>query len=271
MATLLQVIAGLDPRDSTTSPMPVPDYAAGLQGELRGLRVGVPRQYLTNGIQPGVEAAVRGAIAQMGQLGAEVREVSLPHTRYGVAAFYIIAPAEASANLARYDGVRYGVKVEKEDLWASLYATRGQGFGAEVKRRIMLGTYALSSGYYDAYYLKAQQVRTLIKRDFEEAFQQVDILLCPTSPTVAFRLGERSEDLIAMYLSDVYTVTANEAGLPALSLPCGLAEGLPVGLQLIGRPFAEQQLLQAAYAYEQANSWRLLRPPVEGRQPGAPA
>jgi aspartyl-tRNA(Asn)/glutamyl-tRNA(Gln) amidotransferase subunit A len=238
----------------------VPDYLAELERDLRGLRVGVPREYFVAGLEPGVEAAVRAAIDQLAALGATVGEVSLPHTEYGVAAYYLIAPAEASANLARYDGVKYGYAVSAPTLLDSYYRTRDAGFGPEVKRRIMLGTYALSAGYYDAYYRKAQQVRTLIKGDFDRAFEQFDVLAAPTSPTVAFRLGEKVADPLAMYLSDVCTIPVNLAGLPGLSVPCGFVDGLPVGLQLIGPPLAEGLLLRVAHQYQQATDWHRRRP-----------
>jgi aspartyl-tRNA(Asn)/glutamyl-tRNA(Gln) amidotransferase subunit A len=262
-ALLLGVIAGHDPRDATALPDPVPDYLAELEGDLRGLRVGVPREYFAAGLEPGVEAAVRAAIAQLAALGASVDEVSLPHTEYGVAAYYLIAPAEASANLARYDGVKYGYSVAAPTLLDSYFRTRAEGFGPEVKRRIMLGTYALSAGYYDAYYLKAQKVRTLIKGDFDRAFERFDVLATPTSPTVAFRLGERVADPLAMYLSDVCTIPVNLAGLPGVSVPCGFVDGLPVGLQLIGPPLSEGRLLRVAHCYQQATDWHRRTPPLE--------
>jgi aspartyl-tRNA(Asn)/glutamyl-tRNA(Gln) amidotransferase subunit A len=261
-ALLLNVVAGHDPRDATSLPEPVPDYLAGLEGDLRGLRVGVPREYFGAGMEPGVDAAVRAAIDQLAALGASVGEVSLPHTEYGVAVYYLIAPAEASANLARYDGVKYGYAAPAPSLLDAYMRTRDEGFGPEVKRRIMLGTYALSTGYYDAYYLKAQKVRTLIKGDFDRAFEQYDVLAAPTSPTVAFRLGERVEDPLAMYLSDVCTIPVNLAGLPGISVPCGFADGLPVGLQLITPPLEEGRLFQVAHRYQQATDWHRRRPPV---------
>ncbi|MBX5493149.1 MAG: Asp-tRNA(Asn)/Glu-tRNA(Gln) amidotransferase subunit GatA [Chloroflexi bacterium] len=254
-ALLLAVLAGADPCDATALPDPVPDYLAELAGDLRGLRVGVPREYFGSGLEPGVEAAVRAALTQLEELGATVDEVSLPHTEYGVAVYYLIAPAEASANLARYDGVKYGYAVPAPTLLDGYFRTRAEGFGAEVKRRIMLGTYALSAGYYDAYYLKAQKVRTLIKGDFDRAFERFDVLATPTSPTVAFRLGERLTDPLAMYLSDVCTIPVNLAGLPGLSVPCGFVDGLPVGLQLIGPPLSEGRLLRVAQRYQDATDW----------------
>jgi aspartyl-tRNA(Asn)/glutamyl-tRNA(Gln) amidotransferase subunit A len=265
-AILLGAIAGYDRRDSTSVDVPVPDYAgirdqgSGVR-DLRGLRIGVPREYFIPGMQPEVEAAVRTAIEVMRGLGAEVHEISLPHTELALPVYYLIAPAEASANLARYDGVRYGFSAQGESLWETYRQTRGQGFGPEVKRRIMLGAYALSAGYYDAYYLKAQQVRTLIRRDFEEAFRQVDVIACPTTPTTAFRIGEKADDPLSMYLSDVFTLSLNLAGMCGISLPCGFdGAGLPIGLQLIAGAFAEETILAAAFAYEQATEWRHRRP-----------
>ncbi len=279
-AMLLSAIAGYDPRDSTSVDSPVPDYVAALQpaalrpgarqpghfgaDSLRGLRVGVPKEYFISGMQPEVEQAVRRAIAMLGQLGAEVREVSLPHTDLALPVYYMIAPAEASANLARYDGIRYGLSVPAATLWQSYRQTRGQGFGPEVKRRIMLGTYALSAGYYDAYYLKAQQVRTLIKQDFEAALLDVDVIACPTTPTTAFRIGEKVDDPLSMYLSDVFTLSLNLAGMCGLSLPCGFDKtGLPIGLQLMAGAFREETLLRAAFVYEQATDWHKRRPALE--------
>jgi aspartyl-tRNA(Asn)/glutamyl-tRNA(Gln) amidotransferase subunit A len=228
---------------------------------LAGVRVGVPREYFIQGVQPDVEAAVRAAVDRLADLGAEVQEVSLPHTDYALSVYYLIAPAEASANLARYDGVRYGLRVDGGGLIGTYKATRGQGFGSEVKRRIMLGTYALSAGYYDAYYLKAQKVRTLIKADFDGAFEQVHVIVAPTSPTTAFRIGEKVDDPLQMYLSDVFTLSMNLAGICGLSLPCGFdAGGLPIGLQIMGPAFGEEQILRVAYAYEQATAWHIGRP-----------
>jgi aspartyl-tRNA(Asn)/glutamyl-tRNA(Gln) amidotransferase subunit A len=260
-AAMLQTLAGVDPRDSTSVDAPVPDYTAALAGGVAGLRLGVPREYFTEGMDPEVERAVRVAIDRLRELGATLEEVSLPTTDYGLAVYYIVAPAEASSNLARYDGVKYGLRVPGgRDLIDMESRTRAAGFGAEVKRRIMLGTYALSAGYHDAYYGRAQKVRTLVKRDFEAAFGRVDLLVGPTTPGVAFKHGEK-EDPLAMYLNDVFTVGANLAGLPAVSIRCGFsASGLPVGLQLIGRPFDEARVLRAAHAYEQATDWRARRP-----------
>ena len=260
LALVLQVIAGHDSRDGTSAATPVPDYTAALTGDVRGLRVGVPREYFVEGMEPGVEAATREAIAVLAAQGAELVEVSLPYTKYALPTYYIIAPAEASANLARFDGVRYGPREQGESMWEEIELTRGRRFGAEVRRRIMLGTYALSAGYYDAYYKRAQQVRTLIKRDFEQVFAQVDVLAAPTSPTVAFKVGQRLDDPLAMYLSDVCTLPINLAGVPALVVPCGFSEGLPVGLQLIGRPFEEATLLRAGDAYQRLTDWHTRRP-----------
>jgi aspartyl-tRNA(Asn)/glutamyl-tRNA(Gln) amidotransferase subunit A len=264
-ALLLGVIAGHDPRDSTSMDMPVPDYTAALTGEIQGVRVGVPQEYFIAGMQPEVEAAVRAAVDVLAGLGAEVREVNLPHTDYALPVYYLIAPAEASANLARYDGVRYGLRVDEGNLIETYKATRGQGFGPEVKRRIMLGTYALSAGYYDAYYLKAQKARTLIKGDFDaafgRAFGQVDVIVAPTSPTTAFRIGEKVDDPLQMYLSDIFTLSMNLAGNCGLSLPCGFdADGLPIGMQIMGPPLGEEQVLRVAHAYEQATAWHTRRP-----------
>ncbi len=260
-AILLGAIAGHDPMDSTSMPVPVPDYHAALTGDIRGLRVGVPKEYFIEGIQPEVEAAVRRAIEQLAALGAEIHEVSMPNTPAALPVYYLIAPAEASANLARYDGVRYGYSAGASDLWENYRATRGAGFGAEVKRRIMLGTYALSAGYYDAYYLRAQKVRTLIRRDFERAFEQVDVIVSPVSPTTAFRIGEKAADPLQMYLADVFTISLNLAGNCGLSVPCGFDQnGLPIGLQVLGPTFGEPAILRTAHAYEQATVWHAARP-----------
>ena len=273
-AIMLQAIAHYDPRDSTSVDVPAPNYAQALVPDIRGMRVGVPKEYFVEGMQPGVEAAVRAAIERIADLGAEVDEVSLPHTEYSLPVYYLIAPAEASANLARYDGVKYGYShPEVEDVWDAYRQTRQSGFGPEVKRRIMLGTYALSAGYYDAYYLKAQKVRTLIKRDFDEAFRKFDVLVAPTSPTVAFKIGERVDDPLQMYLSDVLTLSLNLAGICGISIPCGFAPStssghrearvsasLPVGLQIMGDAFAEEAVLRVAYAYEQATEWHRRKP-----------
>ncbi len=260
-AKLLAIIAGFDERDSTSVNVPVPDYAAALVKDVKGLRIGVPKEYFIDGIEPDVLAAVQKAVQYYRDHGAVIVNVNLPHTEYALATYYIIATAEASSNLARFDGVAFGLraspsKVRKNPLMDMYEETRARGFGDEAKRRIMLGTYVLSSGYYDAYYLRAQKVRTLIKQDFENAFQACDVILSPTSPTTAFKVGEKISDPLAMYLSDVFTIPANMAGVPAISLPCGFDRSkLPVGLQLMARPFAEDVLLRAAYAYEQATGW----------------
>ena len=260
-ALVLKAIAGHDPRDSTSLSVQVPDYPAGLEGGISGLRVGMPHEYFSEGMEEGVRQAVEAAVSQMESLGAQVVETSLPSASYALACYYILAPSECSANLARYDGVKYGYSYRDTDnMWEAMEKTRQQGFGPEVKRRIMLGAYALSAGYYDAYYLKAQKVRTLIIEEFQKAFESCDVLATPTSPTVAFRLGEKLDDPLQMYLSDVYTVPVNVAGLPAISVPCGFSGGLPVGLQLIGPPLSEQTLLRAAYSYEQSTTWHQVRP-----------
>jgi len=255
-ALLLSVIAGYDARDSTSMPVDVPDYREALVPDLAGVRVGVPVEYMAEGVQPEVADAVRAALGVLADLGAEVREVSLPHTEYGLPCYYLIAPAECSANLSRFDGIRYGLSTpDAPDIWETYRQTRERGFGAEVKRRIMLGTFALSAGYYDAFYLKAQKVRTLIKQDFDRAFQDVDVVVGPTSPTTAFRIGEKVDDPLQMYLSDVYTLPCNLAGICGLSLPCGFDAGLPIGLQIQGPAFQEARVLRVAYAYEQATPW----------------
>ena len=253
-AQILRVIAGRDPNDSTSSNVEVEDYAASLTGNISGLRVGVPREYFGAGLDPEVKQAIDGAIKKLEEAGARITDVSLPHTEYAVPVYYLIATAEASANLARFDGVRYGFRAEEATTLKSMYSrTRDQGFGAEVKRRIMLGTYALSAGYYDQYYGKAQKVRSLIERDFRDAFQKCDVIATPTAPTPAFKLGDKTEDPLEMYLSDIYTITANLAGLPGLSMPCGLSSsGLPIGIQLIGKQFDEARLLRTAYNLELA-------------------
>ncbi|MEJ7839412.1 MAG: Asp-tRNA(Asn)/Glu-tRNA(Gln) amidotransferase subunit GatA, partial [Thermomicrobiales bacterium] len=254
-AMMLEAIAGHDPRESTSVPIEVPAYRTALRNDLKGVRVGIARQYTIDGIEPGVQASVEEAIAQLQRLGAEIVDVDLPHTDYALATYYITAPAEASANLSRYDGVKYGRRLEEATLQETYWKTRGEGFGDEVKRRIMLGTYALSSGYYDAYYVKAQQVRTLIRKDFDEAFRHVDVIACPTSPTVAFPIGSRTDDPYQMYLSDVFTIPANMAGIPGIAVPCGFSDGLPVSLQLLGKAFDESTLLGVAHAYEQSTDW----------------
>ena len=260
-ALILNAIAGYDPRDSTSLPAAAADFTAGLTGRLDNLRLGIPEEYFTAGMEPGVRAAVLQAVAELEKLGAVVEPVSLPTTQHALACYYIIAPSECSANLARYDGVKFGYSYqETADMWQAMEVTRQRGFGPEVKRRIMLGTYALSAGYYDAYYLKAQQVRTLIRQDFARVFEQVDALVTPTSPVAAFPLGEKMADPVQMYLIDVCTLPINIAGLPAMSVPCGFADGLPVGMQLIGPPLSEARLLGLAYAYEQATEWHKARP-----------
>ncbi|MCA9876441.1 MAG: Asp-tRNA(Asn)/Glu-tRNA(Gln) amidotransferase subunit GatA [Thermomicrobiales bacterium] len=261
-AIALQVIAGHDPGDSTSHPAPVPDYRAALTGDVSGMKIGVARQYSVDGMEPGVASAVATAINRLASLGAEIIEVDLPHTEYALPTYYITAPAEASANLSRYDGVKYGLAVEAPTLAETYARTRGEGFGPEVKRRIMLGTYALSSGYYDAYYVKAQKVRTLIKQDFDRAWEQVDAIVAPTSPTVAFPLGARTDDPYQMYLADIFTIPANMAGIPGVAIPCGFSDGLPVSLQVLGPAFAEDTILRVAHAYEQSEAWHTVKPPA---------
>jgi len=262
-AILLGAIAGYDPRDSTSLKVEIPDYTKALKPNLpKGTKVGIIKETFGEGLDAEVEKAVMAAVEQFKSMGAEVREITCPQFRYGIPTYYVIAPSEASANLARYDGVRYGARKEQAaDLMQMYTRTRAEGFGPEVKRRIMIGTYALSSGYYDAYYLKAQKVRTLIKRDFEKAFEDVDVLVCPTAPTTAFPAGTKSDDPLSMYLLDLMTIPANLAGLPGLSLPCGFSKaGLPIGLQIIGNVLQEEKVLRVAYAYEQATSWHTLKP-----------
>lgn len=262
------LMAGRDPRDATTVDLPVPHiHLSQLTGEnipdqaIRGLRIGVPKEYFISGIQPEVENAIRQAIAVLESLGAEVRQISLPHTEYALPVYYLIAPAEASANLARYDGIRYGPRLPADKLWDVFRYTRGEKFGPEVKRRIMLGTYALSAGYYDAYYGQAQKVRTLIKRDFESVFQDIDVIAAPVAPTTAFRIGEHGDDPLSMYLEDVFTLPANLAGVPGLAFPVGFdSHGLPIGMQLMSSHYREDILFQAAYAYQQVTDWHLRRP-----------
>jgi aspartyl-tRNA(Asn)/glutamyl-tRNA(Gln) amidotransferase subunit A len=262
-AVVLEAIAGHDPRDSTSSPRPVPSYLTELEGGVRGLRLGLPREYFVEGMQAEVDTAVREAVRLLESLGAKVAPVSLPHTEHAIATYYLIATAEASANLARYDGVRYGLRTPAKALGEMYDTSRAAGFGAEVKRRIMLGTYALSAGYYDAYYLKAQQVRTLIRRDFEQALAHCDALVTPVAPFTAFRLGEKTDDPLTMYLSDILTISVNLAGLPALVVPCGVDRGgLPIGLQVIGRPFGESTVLRTGAAYEGATDWHRRRAPL---------
>ena len=253
-AIVLRAIAGRDPMDATSAEVPVPDYVAQLEKPVRGLRLGVAKEYFGEGLDPEVKKAVEAAIQKLAQLGCEIVPVSLPHTEYAIPTYYIVATAEASSNLARFDGVRYGYRAGDARTLSEMYRrSRDHGFGAEVKRRIMLGTYALSAGYYDAYYLKAQKVRTLLVRDFEEAFKKVDAIVTPTSPTAAFKLGEKVDDPLAMYLADIFTVTADLAGIPGISIPCGeTKENLPVGLQILGKHFDEATILRVAHAYEQA-------------------
>ena len=260
-ALVLNAIAGHDPKDSTSLSYAVPDYTLALTGDIQGLRIGVPKEYFVEGMDPDVKGILERAASVLEGLGASLEEVSLPTTPYALACYYILALSECSANLARYDGVKYGFSYQDtENVWEAMEKTRQFGLGAEVKRRIMLGTYALSAGYYDAYYLKAQKVRTLLRREFDDAFQRLDALVTPTCPTAAFRLGEKTEDPVQMYLSDIYTVPVNVAGLPSISVPCGLAEGLPVGMQLIGPALSEETLLRVAHAYEQATDWHTLNP-----------
>jgi aspartyl-tRNA(Asn)/glutamyl-tRNA(Gln) amidotransferase subunit A len=261
-AHLLEEIAGHDRLDSTAVDRPVPPYSESLVAGVKGVMIGLPKEYFGAGMEPDVGASVRAAVDELKSRGATVREVSLPHTDYAIATYYLIATAEASSNLARYDGTRYGLRAESaQDLLEMYQQTRAQGFGAEVKRRIMLGTYALSAGYYDAYYLKAQKVRTLIRQDFERVFADCDVIVTPVAPTTAFRMGEKADPL-QMYLSDIFTISVNLAGLPAISLPCGFdGKGMPIGLQIIGRPFDEAGILNVAHAYEQATEWHRKVPP----------
>ncbi|MEA3407552.1 MAG: Asp-tRNA(Asn)/Glu-tRNA(Gln) amidotransferase subunit GatA [Chloroflexota bacterium] len=262
-AILLHTMAGHDPRDSTSADLDVPDYMEALRPDLKGARLGVPQEYFVEGMEPGVEQMVRAALKTWEDMGAEIVEVSMPHTEYALPIYYILAPAEASANLARYDGVRYGFShPEAGDIWEAYRKSRQEGFGAEVKRRIMLGTYALSAGYYDAYYLKAQKVRTLIKDDFDKAFETCDALVAPTTPTTAFRIGEKTDDPLQMYLGDIFTLSLNLAGVCGISIPCGFSEGMPVGLQVFGDAYDESTVLRIAYAYEQATDWHMRQPPV---------
>ncbi|MBI3847545.1 MAG: Asp-tRNA(Asn)/Glu-tRNA(Gln) amidotransferase subunit GatA [Planctomycetes bacterium] len=264
-ALLLSVIAGRDARDSTSQPAPVPDYLASIEDGVKGFRLGVPREYFPESIQPAVRDRVRDAIDVYERLGAEIVDVSLPHTDYGIAAYYIVATSEASSNLARYDGVQYGIRADgARSLVEMTSRTRTQGFGPEVTRRILLGTYCLSSGYYDAYYLKGLRIRTLLRRDFDSAFAKVDAILCPTSPIPAFKIGEKVSDPLSMYLCDVFSVTANLAGIPGISIQCGFtAERLPVGLQVLGKPLGEETILRVARAYERETDWHLQRPPLD--------
>src|SRR5437773_2294930 len=265
-ALMLEAIAGHDPADSTSVNRPVPPYSEGLTGDIKGLRLGIPKEYFVSGMQPEVEQALRQAVRLLEQNGTIIEEISLPHTEYAVAVYYIVATAEASSNLARYDGMRYGRRAAAKDLIETYMISRDEGFGAEVKRRIMLGTYALSAGYYDAYYLKAQRVRTLIRKDFDAAFGRCDVIVTPTAPTTAFRLGEKTQDPLQMYLSDIYTISINLAGLPAISLPCGFdGEGMPIGLQIIGKHFDEATILRVADTYERATEWHKTKPRIQDR------
>ncbi|MGH7070266.1 MAG: amidase family protein, partial [Acetobacteraceae bacterium] len=267
-AILLGSMAGHDPRDSTSVDLPVPDYAAACKASVRGLRIGIPREYRVDGMPAEIEEMWRSGLAWLREAGATTLEVSLPHTKYGLPTYYIVAPAEASANLARYDGVRYGLRVPGEDLIDLYEETRGRGFGPEVKRRILIGTYVLSAGYYDAYYLKAQKIRALILKDFTDAFATVDALLVPTAPSAAFAEGDKTEDPVTMYLNDVFTVPADLAGVPAISVPAGLdADGLPLGLQVIGRPFGEETVLTVAAALERAAGFAQLPALRAGQAP----
>ena len=260
-AILLNIISGMDRLDATSAPVAVPDFMSVLGMDIKGLKLGIPKEYFIEGMDPEVNASVKEAIRKFESLGADTVEVSLPHTGYAVATYYVLATSEASSNLARYDGVKYGFRTEGRDLMDMYMRSRAQGFGAEVKRRIMLGTYALSSGYYDAYYKKAQQVRTLIKTDFENAFNDVDLIVTPTSPTPAFKLGEKTADPLQMYLADIFTISVNLAGVPGISLPCGFtSDNLPIGLQLIAKHFDEETLLKASYAYEQSTGWHKRKP-----------
>jgi aspartyl-tRNA(Asn)/glutamyl-tRNA(Gln) amidotransferase subunit A len=261
-ALMMNVLAGSDPMDSTSADVPVPDFTKALKKDVKDLKIGLPKEYFIDGMDPEVEKAVRDAVKTLEALGAKVVQISLPHSDYAIATYYILATSEASSNLARYDGVKYGFRSSShKDLLDMYMKSRSQGFGPEVKRRIMLGTYALSAGYYDAYYKKGKQVRTLIKRDFDEAFKTVDDIATPTAPTAAFKIGEKSSDPLQMYLSDIFTISVNLAGIPGISLPCGFTSGnMPIGLQLLGKHFDEEAILHAAFAYEQATEWHMKRP-----------
>ena len=263
-ALVMNAIAGPDPKDSTSVPCPVPDYTKALIPDLKNMRIGIPQEYFVEGMQDEVRTTVQAAINKLEELGAQIDwEASLPHTKYALAAYYILAPSEASANLARYDGVKYGFSYgDTSNMWEAMEKTKQHGFGPEVKRRIMLGTYALSAGYYDAYYLKAQKVRTLIRMEFDQAFEKYDALVTPTSPTLPFKIGEKVDDPMQMYLSDVCTLPINIGGVPAISIPAGFADGLPIGMQIIGKPFNEETVLHVAFAYEQATDWRKTKSPV---------
>jgi len=261
-ALMLNVMAGFDPRDSTSVDEPVPDYTKSLNNDIKGLRIGLPREYFSKGLSPEVAKVIETAVAEYKKLGAQVVEVSLPNSQLAIPCYYVLAPAEASSNLSRFDGARYGYRAKDyTDLLDMYCKTRAEGFGAEVKRRIMIGTYALSAGYYDAYYLKAQKLRRLIAEDFHKAFESCDVIMGPTTPTTAFKIGEKSDDPVAMYLSDIYTISVNLAGLPGMSIPAGFApDGLPVGLQLIGQYFNESRLLNAAHCYQQVTDWHQRMP-----------
>jgi len=267
-ALLLGIIAGYDERDSTSADLPVPDYTRALVNDVKGLKIGIPREYFVEGIDPQVREAIDAAIDVLKQRGAAFHDISLPHTEYAIATYYIVATAEASSNLARYDGVQYGLRrqpkdVRKTPLIDMYEETRDAGLGSEAKRRIMLGTYSLSSGYYDDYYLKGLKVRTLIKQDFDKAFQRLDAIITPTAPTTAFKIGEKTDNPLSMYLSDVYTISANLSGIPAISIPCGFSkERLPIGLQILAKPFDEAMLFRIAYAYEQNTPWHKERTPL---------
>jgi aspartyl-tRNA(Asn)/glutamyl-tRNA(Gln) amidotransferase subunit A len=251
-AMMLNYLAGHDPKDSTSAPREVPDFTRALKRDVKGMRIGLPKEYFIEGIDPEVEKSVRASAEVLKKLGAEIKPVSLPHTEYSVAVYYIVAVAEASSNLGRFDGVRFGARASNASLRELYFESRDAGFGQEAKRRILLGTFVLSAGYYDAYYLKGQKVRTLIRQDFDKAFKEVDVILTPTAPSAAFKIGEKADDPIAMYLSDIFTIPVNLAGVPALSVPCGFTSaGLPIGAQLIGRPFEEESIFHAAYALEQ--------------------
>ena len=262
-ATVLEAISGYDRRDSTSIDAPVPQYTKNLTAGVKGLKIGLPKEYFVSGMQPEVEAAIRASIDELVRQGAELTEVSMPHTQYALATYYLVATAEASSNLGRYDGVGFGHRGEGTDIISMYKRSRTEGFGEEVRRRIMLGTYALSSGYYDAYYLKALKVRRLIKQDFDRAFEKVDVLVAPIAPTTAFKVGEKMDDPLAMYLMDVCTIPANLAGVPALSLPCGFAGGLPIGMQIIGPHLSEERILQAGYAFEQAHEYHKMMAPLQ--------
>jgi len=263
-AIMMNIISGFDPKDSTSVNRPVPDFRKSMVADVKGLKIGLIKQLMGKGIEADIKESVKQAVKKLEELGAKIEDVSLPTFEYAVATYYIIAPAEASSNLARYDAVKYGHRAEgAQDLLSMYHETRREGFGPEVKRRIMIGTYALSSGYYDAYYLKAQKVRTLILKDFEKAFEKFDVLISPTTPTTAFKVGEKSDDPLSMYLSDIATIPVNLAGLPAISIPCGFSKGLPIGLQIIGKAFDEETILKTAYTYEQNTEWHKKKPNVK--------